>query len=33
MVRLLSDCGVTKAVVDAVLHASHPDAMVPFGQR
>jgi hypothetical protein len=33
MVRLLSDCGVTKAVVDAVLQASHPDAMVPFGQR
>jgi hypothetical protein len=33
MVRLLSDCGVTKAVVDAVLQASHPDALVPFGQR
>jgi hypothetical protein len=33
VVRLLSDCGVTKAVVDAVLQASHPDALVPFGQR
>ena len=33
VVRFLSDCGVTKAVVDAALKASHPDAMVPFGQR
>ena len=33
VVRFLSNCGVTKAVVDAVLKASHPDAMIPLGQR
>jgi hypothetical protein len=33
VVRFLSDCGVTKAVVDAALMAAHPDAMVPFGRR
>jgi hypothetical protein len=33
VVRFLSNCGVTKAVIDAALKASHPDAMVPFGQR
>ena len=33
MVRFLSNSGVTKAVVDAALQASHPDVMVPFGQR
>ena len=33
VVRLLSNCGVTKAVVDAALQASHPDAMIPLGHR
>ncbi|MGA9585827.1 MAG: hypothetical protein WBQ95_10905 [Terracidiphilus sp.] len=33
VVRLLSSCGVTKAAVDAVLQAAHPDALVPFGRR
>ena len=33
VVHFLSDCGVTKAVVDAALMAAHPDAMVPFGRR
>ena len=33
VVRFLSNCGVTKAVVDAALKASHPDAMIPLGQR
>jgi hypothetical protein len=33
VVRLLSNYGVTKAVVDAVLQASHPDVLVPFGLR
>jgi hypothetical protein len=32
VVRFLSNIGVTKAVVDAALQASHPDMMVPFGQ-
>jgi hypothetical protein len=32
VVRFLSNSGVTKAVVDAALQASHPDMMVPFGQ-
>jgi hypothetical protein len=33
VVHLLSNCGVTKAVVDAALQASHPDAMIPLGHR
>jgi hypothetical protein len=32
VVRFLSNSGVTKAVVDAALQASHPDMMVSFGQ-
>jgi hypothetical protein len=33
VVRFLSNSGVTKALVDAALQASHPDVMVPFGLR
>lgn len=33
VVRFLSNCGVTKAVVDAALQAFHPDAMIPLGHR
>ncbi len=33
VVRLLSSCGVTKAVVDAALAATHSGTHVPLGQR
>jgi hypothetical protein len=33
VVRFLSNCGVTKAVVDAGLRAAHTDAQVPLDQR
>jgi hypothetical protein len=33
LVRFLSNCGVTKAAVDAGLKVSHREAQVPLGQR
>ncbi len=33
IVRLLSNCGVTKAAVDAALEATHSGTHVPLGQR